>query len=203
VKNRILYVCGVFAAALFLAACSTPQPAADAYIIAPKIAISQMQQSKYRDAIVKVRPLYGKNSLFSRDMYYVEDNAKQFKYSQSQWALPPESMLEQKVMEMLIATKVFGFVQSASSKVAAAYVLETRVNDFKQYFEEHEHKSYVHVSISFSLISSKTHGIIMSKTFEKRVKVQELNAAGGVKALNQALKDVLEDAALWIKESSR
>jgi len=199
VKNKII----MLSLGLLLSACSSPRPAAQEYIVAPELQVSQTQQSKYTNATVKVENIYAYNNLQSRHMYYVEDNLKKFYYTKSQWALSPKSMIHQEVMKMLTQTKAFGFVQTPKSKVEAAFVLETKVNDFTQYFENNDSKSYAVVSITFTLVNAKKHNIVASKTFSSKVQTQKLNAVGGVYALSTALSNVMHDASVWIVEISR
>jgi len=199
VKNRII----ILSFGFLLSACSSVTPAAQEYVISPSLHVAQTQQSKYGTATVKVANIYAQNSLQSRNMYYVEDNLKRFPYTKSQWALSPKSMIHTEVMKMLSATKAFAFVQTPKSKVEAAYVLETKVNDFTQYFQENDSKSYVVVSMTFTLVDAKKHTIVDSKTFEAKVATHKLNAVGGVYAFNSALGEVLDDASAWIIEISR
>lgn len=199
-KSNII-ILGIFA--VFLVGCSSVEPTAKEYILSPKTEVAQTQQSRFADAVVRVAQPYGPESLFSQNMYYVEDNLQQYYYSASQWAESPKSMITQKILQMLRETKVFGFVLSPASKVATEYLLETRVDNFKQYFQKRDRESYVIVSITFTLSNARKHTVVMSKTFHVKQEVTQLNAEGGVKALNEALKRVLDEAAVWIIEESK
>ena len=193
-KSKVLIV----ALPLLFGACSSPSPALQEYIVTPKVSVAQAKTSKYRKKIVKVASVYAGDDLHSRSMFYVENGMKKFAYASSEWAEAPQKFVHKEVMQMLAQTKLFGFVQLPSSKVESDFILETRLNDFTQYFEEDNKKSYVVASITFTLVNSKKHTIVASKTFSSKVDASSLNAVGGVKALSVALKEVLSDASVWI-----
>ena len=193
-KSKVLIV----ALSLLFGACSSPSPALQEYIVTPKVSVIQAKTSKYRKKIVKVASVYAGDDLHSRSMFYVENGMKKFAYASSEWAESPQKFVHKEVMQMLAQTKLFGFVQLPSSKVESDFILETRLNDFTQYFEENDKKSYVVASVTFTLVNSKKHTIVASKTFSSKVDASSLNAVGGVKALSVALKEVLSDASVWI-----
>jgi len=185
---------------LLFGACSSPQPALQEYILSPKISVMQSKRGKYSTKIVKVANIYASDDLHSHSMFYVEDGIKKFAYASSGWAEPPQQFLHKKVMQMVAQTKVFGFVQLPNSKVESDFILETRINDFTQYFEANDTKSYAVVSLSFTLVNSKKHTIVASKTFSSKVDVTSLDAEGGVKALSVALQEVLQQASAYFVE---
>ncbi len=193
-KSKLL----IAALTFLFGACSSPKPALQEYIVTPKVSVVQSKMSKYKEKIVKVTNVYAAKDLHSRSMFYVEDGMRKFAYASSEWAESPQQFVHKEVMQMLAQTKVFGFVQLPSSKVESDFILETRLNDFTQYFEENDKKSYAVVSVTFTLVNSKKHTIVASKTFSSKIDVSSLNAVGGVKALSIALKEVLSDASVWI-----
>ena len=192
-KSKFLIV----ALPLLFGACSSPQPALQEYIVTPKVSVVQSKTSKYRKKIVKVASVYAEKDLHSRSMFYVENGMKKFAYVSSEWAESPQQFVHKEVMQMLAQTKVFGFVQLPNSKVESDFILETRLNDFTQYFEANDTKSYAIASVTFTLVNSKKHTIVASKTFSSKVDVASLDAEGGVKALSIALQGVLEKASAY------
>ena len=193
-KSKLL----IMALLLLFGACSSPRPALQEYIVTPKVLVVPSKTGKYREKIVKVASVYAEEDLHSNNMFYVEDGMKKFAYSSSEWATSPQQFIHEEIMKTLEETKVFSFVQLPNSKVESDFILETRLNDFTQYFEDNDKKSYVVVSITFTLVNSKKHTIVVSKSFSSKVVVNSLNAEGGVKALSVALKEVLSNASIWI-----
>lgn len=52
-----------------------------------------------------------------------------------------------------------------------------------------------------SIIDFKTSKVIATKSFRSKVDTETLDAEGGVKALNEALKNVLNKSAKWFIRS--
>jgi len=196
VKNR--KIAALLLAALF-SGCASPQPAAQQYILSPKINVKPLQQSRYKTKTLKVLNVYTQNSLKTRNMFYVEQGRKKYAYSQSKWAESPQSMLHSALMQMLQKSAAFGYVQSQKSKVLSDFVLETRVDDFGQYFIDDSTKAFGRIILTLTLIDAKKHTIIASKTLSAEANLEQLNAAAGARALNSALESILQEASLWIE----
>jgi len=185
-----------------LGGCASVRPAAQQYILAPQLHVDAVQTSKYKDKTLKVEQVYTDRSLQSRNMFYVEHKRKKFAYTESKWAESPQVMIHKAVMDMLRKSAAFGYVQSPKSKVLSDFLLETRVDEFAQYFSDDEKSATAKVSITFTLLDAKKHTIVMSKSFSVEKTLPTLNAAGGTEALNMALSDLLGSAALWIEKGA-
>lgn len=195
-KNKIILI----ALSFLLSACVSPRPALNEFIIHPDVSVTSANNEAFKDKTLKVENSYSSSSLKSRNMYYVEDETKQYHYAESQWAEAPNSMINKEILDMLRKMKLFGFIQTQHSKVLSNFNLETNIDEFRQYFVEGDAKSYVVATITFTLIDNKIHKIVANQTFTSRQKVDKLNASEGVKALNTALSEVLNSAAIWLKE---
>ena len=195
-KNR--KIASLLLATLF-SGCASPQPAAQQYILSPKINVEPIQQSKYRAKTLKVLNVYTPNTLQTRNMFYVEQGRKKYAYTESKWAESPQNMLHKALMKMLQESAAFGYVQSQQSKVLGDFILETRVDDLGQYFSDDDKNALGRISLTLTLIDAKKHTIVASKTFTVQTDLQQPNAAAGAQALNNALATLLQQASQWIK----
>lgn len=197
-KSKIVLIC----IGLFLSACVSPRPAQQEFIMMPNLNLNAVKVQNRVLKTIKIENSYSDTVFKSANMYYVENREKQFSFSKSKWALPLSSMINENILQMVQDLKLFQFVQSAKSKTKSDFILESNINDFKQYFENKNSKSYANASITFTLIDSNSHEILASKTFQSKVDVDTLNAAGGVKALQKSLNNILVSASLWLSEVS-
>ena len=188
--------------ALFLSACVSPSPAPQEFIMMPNLKLNAVKAQNRVLKTIKIENSYSDIIFKSANMYYVENKEKQFSFSKSKWALPLNNMINENIIKMVRDLKLFQFVQSAKSKTKSDFILESNINDFKQYFENKDSKSYVNASITFTLIDNKSHEILANKTFQSKVDVDTLNAVGGVKALKLSLNNILVDSSLWLSEVS-
>jgi len=198
VKSKIVLIY----IALFLSACVSPSPAPQEFIMMPNLKLNAVKAQNRVLKTIKIENSYSDIIFKSANMYYVENKEKQFSFSKSKWALPLNNMINENIIKMVRDLKLFQFVQSAKSKTKSDFILESNINDFKQYFENKDSKSYVNASITFTLIDNKSHEILANKTFQSKVDVDTLNAVGGVKALKLSLNNILVDSSLWLSEVS-
>ena len=104
------------------------------------------------------------------------------------------------ITNMINQLDIFKSTQNYKSITQDDYILQSSVIDFKQYFSEDLQSSYVKVEIKFSLIDNNSHRTIDSKTFSSVVNSEELDSYGGVKSLNKAFIEVLNDSSSWIEK---
>jgi len=154
--------------------------------------------SKCSEKSLKVAEAFSPNSLMSMDMNYVIDENKQFRYSQSQWSSSPNSAITAEIVKLMRDIKLFKTVQISKSRTKNDMVLEVSIDKFIQYFTQENKKSFVNVSITLTLIDSKTSVAIATKTFDVKLDSKSLDAEGGVEALNMALNKIFTQSAKWI-----
>ena len=58
--------------------------------------------------------------------------------------------------------------------------------------------SYVTVKIHFALLENDNSKLLYATTIEKKVPSSSLDAQGGVKALQAALNDVMQQTNMWL-----
>ena len=190
-------------ALLFLTACSTTYPAITEYRI-------DMEMKKYQDIegsckkdSLTVAQVFVKSSLMSKKMKYVVGKYKEYAYNQSEWAENPNRAISDAIVSVLQNADLFKTVESYKSFSRSDYTLESRVEEFSQYFSDDEKESFVKVSITFSLIDNKTAKVIATRQIIKEKKTQTPDAKGGVIALNEALGETLDEMIAWIAGSCR
>jgi cholesterol transport system auxiliary component len=136
--------------------------------------------------------------LMHKKMYYVK-GLESYTYSQSRWAQRPVSLITQAILQSLQNSNIFATVVSADSKAKTAYVLESRVDSFIQYYDVKKQNSHARVAISFFLIDTKSARVLKHMHFEKELRSQSRDAKGGVRALNQLLSDAVYALVVWLK----
>ncbi len=184
---------------LMVSGCSTTQPPVTEYRIQAVIQESKIDVDGCSDKSIKVAQAFSSSSLMSQDMNYALGKNKQFVYSQSQWADVPNRALTSEIVKLLRKIKLFKNIQIAKSRGRSDLILETCIEDFKQYFNEDFSDSYAKVVISFTILDSSTNKVVANETFQSRVDVKSLDAGGGVEALNEALSEILAKSAVWFE----
>lgn len=191
---------------LILGGCGAKVPVATKYKINTIADIERYKtnnNSKCKRESLKVMQTFSSNMLMSKEMNYVLDLNQVYPYSTAQWAITPNRIVSDEYFKMLRELNMFSSVGNSKSRSKASWLLETRVEDFMQYYENDNTSSYVKVAINVTLLDSRTSNVIASKVFKSKLDVQTLDAEGGVAALNKALADILSQSALWISEECK
>lgn len=178
--------------------CTTKVPMATKYKIDSEISIQKIKDSKCSNKNLKILQSFSSNMFMSKKMYYVEGDNKIYPYSEALWANTPNRIVSNEIYKMLRELNLFNAVVGSKSRIKTSWLLESKVEDFMQYYEHDLSSSYVKVIINLTLIDSKTSQVIATKVFKSKIKVQTLNASGGVEAFNIALGKILNDASFWM-----
>jgi len=199
------FIIPIILLALF-AGCTTTVPVATMYKINTNIDLSEFKikdKSTCKNKSLKVMQSFSSSMLMSKDMNYVVDSNKVYPYSVAKWATTPNRIVSDAYFKMLRDIGIFKSIQNSKSRTKADWLLETRVEDFMQYYTNDNTKSFVRVSINLIILDSKSSKVIATKVFTKKLKVETLDANGGVIALNKALSIVLEDSASWLSKECK
>jgi len=186
--------------------CSTKVPVVTKYKInipSHSIQTEISSNSKCKKQSLKVLQSFSSSILMSSEMHYVLDANKIYPYSAAGWASTPNRSISDEYFMMLRDLKFFNAVQSAKSRTKASWLLEIKVEDFMQYYEKDNTKSFAKVSIDLTLLNANGSDVIASRNFHSKVNTRSLDAQGGVIALDNALADVLSQSALWISEECK
>lgn len=178
--------------------CATKLPIATKYKIDSETEIQKIQNSKCSKESLKVLQSFSSSMLMSKKMYYVEDGNKIYPYAEALWANTPNRIVSNELFKMLRESNLFNAVIDSKSRTNTSWVLESKVEDFMQYYENNLSSSYVKVTVDLTLIDSKTLQVVATKVFKSKIKVRTLNAEGGVEAFNIALIEILNDSSLWM-----
>lgn len=182
---------------IFFLGCSTTRPAITQFKIqTPNI--TKVGSGSCKEKSVKVFKAFSDNSFMNENMYYVVGEEEQFAFYKSQWATPLNQQLTLTLTQALSDAGIFLNVQSYKSRASSDYILETNIQDFRQYFNQELNSSYVKIAIQLSLIDPDTNKVLGSKTFSARTNVSEMDAKGGVQSLNELYKKIIEDISIWI-----
>jgi len=184
--------------ALALSGCMMSTPAISEYRLDTKIQKQDFKENGCKKESLKVAQAFSSTALMSLDMKYGLGTHKQFNFSQSQWAESPNRAITSELLEYIQSTNLFKNVQISKSRSRNAIVLETNIAEFMQYFSEDEKESFVKIAINLTLIESKNSSVLDTKRFISRVQVENMDANSGVKALNIALENILNESGIWL-----
>ncbi len=182
---------------LFLG-CSTTAPAISEYRISTDLTTKVFTQSGCKKESLKIAQAFSSSDLMTQSMSYGQGSFKQFRFSQAQWAQSPNRAITSELLSYITAINLFKNVQISKSRSKTGFLLETNIEDFMQYFSEDEKESYVKIVISLTLIDTQANSVLHSTSLSKQVKVNSVNAEGGVRALNQALNEVVVESGEWL-----
>ncbi len=185
---------------VFMLGCSTKIPAITEYRVDTESLPQAFSVHGCKNKSLKIAQAFSPSFLMTLTMNYGLGNYKQYSFTQSQWAESPNRAITAEILEYIRLTKLFKSVQISKSRSKSGLLLETNIEDFMQYFSEDEKESFVHVSITFSLIDVKENSVVATNTFKSKINVDELSADAGVKYLNMALENVLHDSGIWLSE---
>lgn len=186
--------------------CSTKVPVAIKYKVSPKVDLSHLvrnENSRCKEHTLKVMQAFSSSMLMSKEMHYVVDSNKIYPYSVAQWAKTPSRIVSDEYYMMLRDINIFKSTQNSKSRTKAFWLLEIRLEDFMQYYENDNTISYANVSINLILLDSKTSKVVATKIFHSKVDVDTMDANGGVLGLNKALANVLSQGAFWLAEECK
>ena len=183
---------------LFITGCGTIQPAITEYRMKVPHTGDKSLSKNCKEKSIKIASAFSSSNLVSLDMNYVTDEYQQFKYSQSAWAISPNDAISAEFLNLFKQIDIFKNVQISKSKTQNDFILEISIDEFMQFFDKENKKSYAEIKISLSIVDAKTYENIASKSFYAKVDAKTLDAMGGVKALSKAMENILKDSTKWI-----
>ena len=188
----------MFTVLLLFAGCTVTKPHINEYKISPRAVTTTFSSKACSGKSLKIGQVFSSNTLMSTKMKYGKDEYKEFSFTESEWAQSPNKAISSELVKSVRNSKLFGNVNGFRSRSSSDFILESDAEEFMQYFSENDTKSYARIVTSMTLLDSKTGLVIAEATFKKQVKVQTLDSNGGVKALNEALSDVLSQTNEWL-----
>lgn len=191
------------AVGLLFLGCTTLKPTVAEYKMALQENMTKSSVQGCREKSLKVAQAFSSASLLSLQMEYAEADGKVFAYSQTQWQESPNSFITSELFGSIRNFELFGSVHSFGSRVKTDLVLETNIEEFMQFYAPDMSSSYVNILVSLALIDTKTSKAIATKTFRSKVKTKTADAAGGVEAYREALREIIANERVWLEESCR
>ncbi|HBC58146.1 MAG TPA: hypothetical protein DCZ03_13370 [Gammaproteobacteria bacterium] len=125
----------------------------------------------------------------SRHIVYQRTAHRLEHYTQSEWVARPTEMLGPLLVRSLEQTGYFDSVIEAPSNMATDYRLETELIRLIQVFDN-EH-AYIHLVLRMHLLDMEKKKIVTSQLIDIKKPSPTLDAIGGVKATNAAIKEAL------------
>jgi cholesterol transport system auxiliary component len=123
-------------------------------------------------------------------------------YSESRWVDTPARMLLPLLVLRLEATEQFGAVLSAAtSPVACELRLDTEIVRLQQVFNTEP--SQVHLVLRVQLLDMVARQVVATKVFNIVKSAPSENAQGGVRATNEAVIQLLDDLAKFVKQLNK
>lgn len=188
----------VIVVTIFLSGCATIKPSVTEYRVLSEVLKKDVFAQGCKDKSLKILDAFSSNSLMSLNMDYTESNNRVFSYSKSQWQESPNSSVTMQLLNNIRATELFSSVHTSRSRAKSNFLLETGIDEFMQYYSSDLKNSYVKISITLSIIDSRTNNVIATKTFYSKVDTKTPDAQGGVDAINSALSDIITQNIEWL-----
>ncbi len=183
-----------------LSGCATKEPAVTEYKLSIKTLEYSSDSKGCKEKSLKVSQAFSPSSLMSLQMNYVLDGHKIYAYSQAQWNNSPNQEISSQVVKVLRESKLFKNVQNSKSRSRGDLILEINIEDFMQYYSKDLSQLHANVSISFTLIDSATSEVIATKSFSSKKETISADSSAGVKALDEALGNVLVQGLDFLSE---
>ncbi|MCV2356473.1 ABC-type transport auxiliary lipoprotein family protein [Paucibacter sp. B2R-40] len=127
----------------------------------------------------------------SRRLIYLREPYRLDYFAKHEWADTPARMLAPLLLAAFDAGGRFRVVTGANSAASAEFSIDTEIIRLQQDFSQSP--SQAQLTLRASLLDNATRRVLASREFDARVAAPSEDAAGGVKAVNLALKQVLKD----------
>lgn len=169
------------------------------YTLSPIVKLERFKE--HNQDVIKVARIDGSSGLNTRAILYKKDGATQ-PYKYGTWSETPSLKLQHLITEALQDQNHFKSVVVGNSMATSNLILEPILQNFEEIFTDDG--SYVHVSLRFRLIETKSGEVIASVKLSSKKDVTNTDgAAGTVEAFNLATADVIKNLALWINEARK
>ena len=188
----------IFLTIVFLSGCTTVVPTVTEYRIISFKPSFVKNDGTCKDKSLKIAQAFSSSSLMSNHMNYAQGKTKQYAYSQANWSESPNIAISEELFKHIRATKLFKSVLNSKSRTKSDLILEINIEDFMQYFNDDSTSSYVVVAVNLTLLDAKNSRVIATDAFSSKVDTKTLDAEGGVEALSDALKNVINQSLIWL-----
>lgn len=205
-KNRPLLI-GEIALIFWLTSCSviTPivTPAIDVYSISPEIKQSEtsadMTAMKFPSAVIlALSSIRSPQEFMTTGIIYRDADYGFNSYAYSRWSDSPSKLLEYYLQQSLAKSQYVLAIIPSSSRSEHDLLLEATLVDFSHHLVTRSPSSTAVVSIIFYLINPEGRILLATKQFTEEVILEQDNAKGATRAINQASKIVADGVQAWL-----
>lgn len=198
-NKKNLVVC--FLAALLAGCISTSQPVfTKHYALAPPPAATAAAPQNAAAPILRVADVAAPAWLDSTSMYYrlgYQGDAGIAAYARSDWVAPPPKLLQNLVEDTLSGSGDWKAVIGTGAAAQSDLSLNLQLNDFEQVFSAAKQSAGV-LDVTATLIDDHASKVVAQRTFHIEKPAPSADAAGGVKALNEAAADFAKRLQHWL-----
>lgn len=185
---------------LFGSGCSlqTKVAANTQYRLQVKEQTKDFSDTSCKEHVLQLKNIISYDPIATRSMYYQIGDLKLASYSESNWESPLFKTVESSLIGNMRDANIFKDVVVSRSSAKPDFILEYSIGEFIQHFSEDMNSSYATVKIHYALLDNKSLKLLYSNNIEKKIPSPTLDAEGGVKALQEALGDVINDTNVWL-----
>lgn len=169
----------------------------DVYTLKYSESLSKKATFANKNKTIKISIPKSTKEIRKNKILYAKTPYMRESYAYSRWSDTPNHMIEQYLVTLLDQSKLFKAVIPADSKAKSQWILESNIEDFYQYFDK-DKRAFAVVKIRFLLIDNKDKRVIASHHFSTKTPAPSLDAKGGVKAMDEALKHIGIQLVNWI-----
>jgi len=192
----------LFAQVIFTGCATAPSVVQTHYTLTPTEQTVKSGTNGYQK-VLQVAHVTAPSWLNSRDIYYqslYQDNEAISAYSQAQWISAPPILIGRLLENHLADTHLWKAVIGEESNAIADLTLHLDLHEFQQNFESAK-KSYGILRASVTVISNPSGEVVAQKDFDYEETAPQSDAAGGVKALNDATNKMLIAITQWLVQT--
>lgn len=185
-----------------LSACSTlslpgNQQAQTTWELAPETPLTMSMQ---RDVSLDIAPPTAVPALATSAMAYRQRNLERRYYAANRWVKEPAQLLQPVLLRVFEEAGVVNTVWANAGGGRAHYRLETQLLEL-----EHDYRGsqagHGRVELRVRLIDNGRGRVLATRRFEATAASDEPGPAGGARAINEALGEVLTDLVRWVPET--
>lgn len=198
-NKKNLVVC--FLAALLAGCISTSQPVfTKHYALTPPTPPAATVPQNTAAPILRVADIAAPAWLDSTSMYYrlgYQGDAGIAAYARSDWIAPPPKLLQGLVEDALSGSGDWKAVIGTGAAAESDLSLNLQLNDFEQLFSAAKQSAGV-LDLTATLIDDHASKVVAQRTFHIEKPAPSADAAGGVKALNEAAAEFAQQLKQWL-----
>jgi ABC-type uncharacterized transport system auxiliary subunit len=179
-----------------LSGCAFKSAELKTYTLNPAFRFGSLSQSPYRNSTVKVAYPNNIKGKSSDSILFSYSRLEEGSYQNSSWTTSSSQLLTGTIIRALEHGKVFKSVIDYTSQAMTDYLLESEIYDF--YHKLRKGSSVSVVTIRFDLIDTRNNMLVKSKKFSYIIPTPTVDAAGYVRATNQAIERLSADLVRWL-----